>query len=209
MGELKRISSDGVNCVLYSFRGVVGGAWKGFTTEISGGGGGGYVHNGSGYSTTNAITSKTTEHDQFFLRSPTGEEKSVRLANVAIAVRDGHDVTVIWGIAEGRGEGPYLAVINHTTGEQTKIESGMQSLANAMGCWTLCIGLVIIVGGATMSLGSLLGSDEPFLVRLIVAGMAGAAAWFASKYLWKRARRTTDAIKEIRACLDGAVQARA
>lgn len=208
MGELKRISSDGVNCVLHSFRGEVGGAWKGFTTEVSGGGGSGYVYQGTGHSTNREVTSKTTEHNQFFLRSPTGEEKSVRLADVAIAVRDGHDVTVIWGIEEGRGEGPYLAVINHTTGEKSKIDSGIQALAQAMGCWTLCVGLVIVVGGAIFSLGSLIGDDGPFLVRLLMAGAAGAAAWFAAKYLWKRARRTTDAIKAIHACLDGAAQAR-
>jgi hypothetical protein len=208
MGELKRISSHGVNCVLYSFRGEVGGAWKGFTTEVSGGGGSGYVHKGTGHSTIREVTSKTTEHNQFFLRSPTGEEKSVRLADVAIAVRDGHDVTVIWGTAEGRGEGPYLAVINHTTGEQTRIDSGIQTLAQAMGCWTLCVGLVIVVGGAIYSVGSLIGNDGPFLARLLMAGAAGAAALFAARYLWKRARRTTDAIKEIQACLDGAVQAR-
>lgn len=99
-------------------------------------------------------------------------------------------------------------MINHTTGEQTKINSGMQTLANAMGCWTVWIALVIIVGGVVMALGMLFGSDGPFLVRLIVAGVAGAAAWFAATYFWKRSRRVTAAMKEIQACLDGAVQAR-
>lgn len=139
MGELRRISFEGISLVLHSARGEVVGASKWSTTHVSGGGGGGYVHQGSGYSSTAPVTSTVTEHDQFFLRLSDGKEMPIRLENVQLAVRDGQDVSVLWGVPEGKEHGRYVAIINHTTGEQTMIPSGANILAGVMGCWVACL----------------------------------------------------------------------
>jgi hypothetical protein len=97
--------------------GKVTGASKHLETRISGGGGGGYTHNGTGFSSTAPITSQTVTHDQIFIADGSGKEHTLKLQNWDIAAREGHEMSAIWLIKKGKKSGPYVAIQNHTTDE--------------------------------------------------------------------------------------------
>jgi len=99
----------------YWITGKVAGASKHLETRISGGGGGGYSHQGTGFSSTAPITSQTVTHDQIFLADGTGKEHTLKLQNWDLATREGHELTAVWLIKKGKSTGPYVAIRNHTT----------------------------------------------------------------------------------------------
>lgn len=99
----------------YWVTGTVAGASKHLETRISGGGGGGYNHQGTGFSSTAPITSQTVTHDQIFLADGSGKEHTLKLQNWDIATREGHQLTAVWLIKRGQATGPYVAIQNHTT----------------------------------------------------------------------------------------------
>jgi len=111
----------------HTFTGVVLEEKKWTTTQVSGGGGGYNV--GSGHQNPVTISSSTTTHSQFFLRDDAGQERAFEITDFNVAVRQGHRVTVLWGIIQGNPNGPYLAVCNHTTGDLTQSPSGVNALA--------------------------------------------------------------------------------
>ena len=112
---------------LHTFQGEVVEEKKWATTQVSGGGGGYNV--GSGQQNPVTITSSTTTHDQFFLRNDAGQEMAFEIADASLALRKSHRVSVLWGIIKGNERGPFVAVYNHTTGNLTRIESGIRALA--------------------------------------------------------------------------------
>lgn len=101
---------------IHGFSGEVMESQKWTTTQISGGGGGGYSHNGTGFSSSAPVTSRTTTHDQIFVRAATGEERAMALADVHLAARKGQWLTLLLAISAGRNEGPCVALFNHNTG---------------------------------------------------------------------------------------------
>lgn len=99
----------------YALTGRVAGASKHLETRISGGGGGGYSYQGTGYSSTAPVTSQTITHDQIFLADGSGKEHALKLQNWDLATREGHELTAVWLIRKGKNNGPYVAIRNHTT----------------------------------------------------------------------------------------------
>ncbi|WP_057938965.1 hypothetical protein [Algoriphagus resistens] len=102
---------------LYQFSGEVAESGKNMETRVSGGGGGGSTYRGSGYAAPVSITSQTVIHDQLFLVNPEGKEKSFQLQDFNLACRKGNQVTIRWYIREGKNQGPYFGVYNHSTGQ--------------------------------------------------------------------------------------------
>lgn len=127
MSLLKTIQVGDRTIDLHKFTGEVVDEKKWATTQVSGSGGGYNV--GSGQQNPVTISSTTTTHDQFFLKNDNGQEMAVQLANYGLALRKGHRVSVIWGIIQGQGQGPFLAVYNHSTATPTTILSAIQNLA--------------------------------------------------------------------------------
>lgn len=86
-------------------------------THVSGGGGYGQISGGTGYVHTAPITSRTTTitHVQFFLKKPDGKEMDIQLTDVDLALREGHALSVVWGIREGRDAGNHFLFRNHST----------------------------------------------------------------------------------------------
>lgn len=101
----------------YSVTGKVTGASKHLETQVSGGGGGGYSYQGTGYSSTAPITSRTVTHDQVFVNDGSGKEHALKLQDWDLAVREGHQLTAVWLVKRGKSSGPYVAIRNHTTDE--------------------------------------------------------------------------------------------
>jgi hypothetical protein len=112
---------------LTSFRGEVVEDKKWSTTQVAGGGGGTNV--GSGLPNPVTVSSVSTTHDQFFVRSDDGQERAFEMANTGIALRKGHRVTVLWGNVRGIERGSYIAVYNHTTGALTPFPNAVSELA--------------------------------------------------------------------------------
>lgn len=108
-----QIGSGTIN--VFSFTGKVANASKNMETKVSGSGGGGFSYQGTGGNSSVRITSKTIVHDQLFLVDEEGNERSFQLQDFNVACRESNTVTVMWGILEGKENGPYFRVFNHTT----------------------------------------------------------------------------------------------
>jgi hypothetical protein len=189
MPELKTIAIRNRSITLYQERGVAAGTSKWTTTTVSGGGGGGYVHQGSGYSSTTPVSSTTHEHDQFFIRTSEGREVPVRVKNAKLALRDGHDVSVFWLMEQGKGEGPFVAVHNHTTAETTWMHTSSIG-GDAMGCLSAAASAIGLVVGALLVLMAVIDPDNElsFFKTALIVGVAAPVAWFCWRVLSRRFR---------------------
>src|SRR5204862_2311055 len=67
---------------------------------------------------TVAVSSRTVDHHEFFLADSTGKERAFKTVDFDFPYREGQTISVMWTIAEGKSEGPFLAVRNHNTGER-------------------------------------------------------------------------------------------
>jgi hypothetical protein len=95
--------------------GVVAAESKGRETHVYGGGGGGYVHNGSGHVAPTYVSSSTTVHDTLFVIDSEGKEHSLQLRDFDLAVRPDHEVTIVLMTKPGDTNGHFVAVRNHST----------------------------------------------------------------------------------------------
>jgi hypothetical protein len=113
--QISTINVGNGDIELWVVSGEVVGEKKWSNTHLSGGGGSGRIYDGAGRISIAPIESKTTTHDQVFVRGDDGRETVVELANANLAVRAGHRVSAIWGSRPGQDGGPYLAFYNHHT----------------------------------------------------------------------------------------------
>ena len=143
------------------FTGKVVGTTKNLETKVSGGGGGGYTSQGSGYTAPVSITSTTTVHDQLFLIDPSGKERSFQLQNFDIACRETHDVTVLWAAKKGKNNGYNVLVYNHTV---SKAAFQRSSLSLLLKPWKLpyWIGALAVIYGSTAVAVSQIQSHTTF-----------------------------------------------
>ena len=125
MTRMTTISLGSRQIDIYAMSGEVMHSQKWTTTEVSGGGGSGVISNGSGYVRNQEVKSKTTTHDQLFIRTADGEEESMQVEDMHLAVRPGHWVSFIWAIVNGRKDGPFVAIFNQNTGSLDFIKSGV------------------------------------------------------------------------------------
>lgn len=99
---------------LHSLSGIEEESGKKLETHVSGGAGGATYQGTSGTAPV-TITSKTVIHEQLFLTIKEGKEQSLQLQDFDLACRKENEVTVYWGIKQGKTDGYYLAVKNHST----------------------------------------------------------------------------------------------
>jgi hypothetical protein len=178
MTQITTISLGSRRIAIHSMNGEVMDTQKWTTTEISGGGGSGVIHNGSGYIQHDEVKSKTTTHDQIIIRTANGEEQSLKVEDMHLVVRQGHWVSLIWAIVGGRKDGPFVAVFNHNTGSLDFIGPGVDKA---------CLPMISSVFGAATVFLALFGAFVCFLSS-VVAGvlmMAPCAAYF----FWLSRRR--------------------
>lgn len=110
MGEFR--FPDGSVGWIQSQRGVVAGLRKWSETHVTSSGGGGYLHQGTGHVAAPTVRSVAVEKAEFWLKPEAGSE--IRLmANVA--VRDGHDVAVVWGNSASEQNGTHFYFRNYST----------------------------------------------------------------------------------------------
>jgi len=173
---MKTIIVGGKNVELHSVKGAVLSASKNMETKVSGSGGGGYTYNGRGHTNSVKITSKTTVHDQFFLMDDDGREHAFQLQDFDLACREGNKLAVISAIKQGKNNGPYIAVINHTTG---KVNYNANALKKAFAPNVFLLG-AIFIGVCVLGL-AFAGSGFLTFGFIILLGLVIYAAVMTSK----------------------------
>jgi hypothetical protein len=112
MPEGNSVVADGIRCQIYYFTGKVLSSNKQKETR---------VHSqtvGAGNTAQTHVGSTTVDHHEFFMVDASGKERSFKTVNFDFPCREGNTLTVVWAIAEGKNEGPFLEVHNHNTGER-------------------------------------------------------------------------------------------
>lgn len=112
MPLLKETKIDGVKHEIYGFRGELVGIRDENRT---------HVH--TEYLNDRAyVRSTTSNHKQLFLRDKTGIEQSFSLTNWrSLSVRESNNLSILWVIRRGKESGPYVRVINNTTGDSSSL----------------------------------------------------------------------------------------
>jgi hypothetical protein len=123
------IQLNGRSVRVHHFTGKVANASKHLETRVHGSGGGGYTSQGSGTINPVTITSTTVVHDQIFIVDRDGRERALQLTGWNVPVREGNTVTAMWAIVDGEREGPYFAIINHSTGDRGLNDDVVKELA--------------------------------------------------------------------------------
>jgi hypothetical protein len=72
----------------------------------------------------------TTHYNKIFVRAEDGSEKSIEIVDSGFRARTGSRASIIWGIRPGKEEGPYLAVVNHDTGDVHTIRKPINDFAS-------------------------------------------------------------------------------
>lgn len=164
---------------LHNFSGIVEESGKNLETRVSGGGGGGATYQGTGGTAPVTITSKTVIHDQLFLTGKEGKERSFQLQDFNLACRRGNEVTVYWGIKQGKESGQYLAVKNHTT-DQVFFDDGQIS-SMFLNLW--------------IQAGLILGGIFVFFAISYLGYILGGGLFFYAWKRWQTAKKEGTAFK--------------
>lgn len=125
------VSNYTIQCV----RGKVVGKDKNFETKVSGGGGGGYTHKGTGGTAPVVITSRTVIHDKIYLEHENGKQKALELTDWDVACLSGHDLMAVWLLRDTSGVGPYVAMKNFTTEGELFNNGAIRHLADQHYKW--------------------------------------------------------------------------
>jgi len=110
----KTVVPDGRSCQLYYFTGKVLSSHKQKETKISSS----TQHQAFNNQSVTHVSSRTVDHHEFFLADQDGKERAFKTVDFDFPCREGQTMSVMWTIAEGKNEGPFLAVRNHNTGER-------------------------------------------------------------------------------------------
>ncbi len=71
----------------------------------------------------------TTHYNKIFVRAPDGAEKAIEIVDSGFSARAGSKASIVWGIKAGKEEGPYLAIVNHDTGQVHTIRKPVNDFA--------------------------------------------------------------------------------
>lgn len=90
-------------------------------------------------------TSHTVIHDQFFIRNAQHYETDVKLRNVDLALREGHDFSAVWAIKRGRKSGNYFLLRNHTTNRTDFLDHALKEMLTPHRWPALMLTLLILL----------------------------------------------------------------
>ncbi len=102
---------------LHAFSGEVVEQQKSSHTEVSRG------------NNNNQQQVSTTHYNKIFVRAADGAERSLEIVDSGFSGRAGSKASILWGIKEGKDEGPYLGIVNHDTGDVHLIRKPVNDLA--------------------------------------------------------------------------------
>lgn len=114
---------------LHQYTGTVEEAQKRDVLEIKSSGGGGHLHNGTGYVAPPQITSTTHTYDDIYLKAKDGSEHLVQLLNWNVASKQGNVLQALWLIPAGSKHATdYTLIHNHNTGKSYWQDSLLSSI---------------------------------------------------------------------------------
>jgi hypothetical protein len=130
------------NLRIYSFTGYVRGSASRSDTSVSGS-----VYT-VGNSVQGSVSSATSVTDSFRLvDTRTREESNFRLHDYDVELWENQLVSVAWAIPKGKKEGPYIAVVNHTTGDVFFKRGDLTKIAwqGSSGCLSRCLQAIYFI----------------------------------------------------------------
>jgi hypothetical protein len=127
--HLPKLTVDGAVVQLQVFTGVVMELRTRTETRVTSSGGGGAIYQATGFVSGTRVSSHVTHHVELFVRDSDGNERSVRLTNVDLPVRNGSRVSTVLGIYEGHNHGYSVGIYNHDTRVWTPFDDGGRRLA--------------------------------------------------------------------------------
>ena len=121
--ELKGIRFGFTKLKFTEVTGTVLDSSKWSETHVSGGGGGGYISEGTGRMQGIDISSSTsTQHDIWIKEDSTGRERPLQLSGVDVPLRQGQRITVVF-VASAKGSTAAI-LANHSAGSFWKLCGG-------------------------------------------------------------------------------------
>lgn len=156
------------------------------SSETTTHGGGGYLHQGSGFisapMTRTSVSSSSTHHQRLFARKDDGDEFDVEFPDVQFGIREGHRVSVVCAGPKSTGRGHPMALVNHTTGNHQLFPARVNwILSNRIKLYAISAGaaLLILAVIALSVSGSVTGGIMP--VAFLIGG--GVVAWEVFRWL--------------------------
>jgi uncharacterized membrane protein YciS (DUF1049 family) len=171
--KLREIQLNGTPYTIYSVTGKVLDTSTRAETEVTGSGGGGYTHRGSGYNSQVNIKSKTTRYTKIFLLDDTGKEHVIDLVDFDVHCRTGSVLTMIWAIKAGQKKGPYIAAYNHNTQEMQFDLDTLTQINTPGGTYIMAVVFTAVVAAAIW------GAEALFAILFL----GGFAAWITAKFV--------------------------
>jgi hypothetical protein len=88
-----------------------------------------------------STSSSTVDHHELFMVDSTGREIAFNIVDLDFPVREGHMVSVVWIIPEGKDAGPFVQVLNHNTGDNNYVATStlMPLFAKKLMMWSITI----------------------------------------------------------------------
>ncbi len=117
---------DQIHC--WAIAGEVLGSAIWSSTQVHSSGGGGYVGQYGGHVSAPTISSSTTTHKRFFVRTENGKEHEISLSDSSFSVRDGHRVTAVYAQHRDDESGWLVYLFNHDTGQKHQRSSPLKDL---------------------------------------------------------------------------------
>lgn len=180
---METINASGKVYTLYSVTGKVVATNKNMETRVSGGGGGGYTHQGTGFSSPVTVTSTTTIHDQIFLVDDTGREHSFQLQDFNVACREGNVLKVIWAVKKGKDKGDYIIVQNNSTGQSFFNIGAIRRMFRPSWLIPLALTVIFLYIGSGLTIFAAVATWAAFIYYTINKATAFKNAFTAGKLL--------------------------
>lgn len=150
VGKIRRFAELNIFTMTGTVVGQQGRTSTHLSAETTTHGGGGYLHQGSGYmaapTTRTSVSSSSTHHQRLFARKDDGEEFDVEFPDVRFGIREGHRVSVVCAGPKSTGRGHPIALINHTTGNHQMFPSRVNwILSNRIKLYAIGAGAVLLI----------------------------------------------------------------
>ena len=152
---------------------VLPGQQKISKTHISSSGGGGYLHQGSGFVDAAKIKSTTTTQQEFWLLADGGRQVPVRLSGEAMAVNVDQQVSLMYAWHPKQDGHWMIAIVNHSAGTTTWLLTPLKLARSA--------GLIGSMGAALVALS--------VFVLFAVGGLLGAIPAAAILFIYIKKQR--------------------
>lgn len=160
--ELRELTLGNARIHFHELTGTVVGEKIWSETHVTSSGGGSVVGRHGGYVSAPKIKAKVHTRRVIWLRDYQGNDRPLELVNFGLPVLEGHQVTAYWATKDGANAGPYVLVVNNSTGQREAIPAGYTALI-------------------TTRAGQFLGAVALFILLIGLLPLAfatGAARWW-------------------------------